>query len=183
MPHTRLRLVGDDAYPDWEAVYQDNVDRVYGMMFAKVGNRADAEDLTAEVFLAALGPLRVSATVGEVRAYLSATARTVLAGHWRRHYGREITMLAELPEVPAPVPDDDVDGDPPVPAGAAAAAEAAELLSGLPEKYGQVLRLRFLQGYSVRDTAAALGISVSNAKVLQHRALRRAAQLMEEVAP
>jgi RNA polymerase sigma-70 factor (ECF subfamily) len=170
--------VGDDAYPDWEAVYQDNVDRVYGMMFAKVGNRADAEDLTAEVFLAALGPLRVSASVGEVKAYLSATARTVLAGHWRRHYGREITVLAELPEVAAPEPHDD---EPPPEAAAAATAEAADLLAGLPEKYGQVLRLRFLQGYSVRDTATALGISVSNAKVLQHRALRRAAQLMEEV--
>jgi RNA polymerase sigma-70 factor (ECF subfamily) len=168
--------VGENAYPDWEAVYEDNVDRVYGMMFAKVGNRADAEDLTAEVFLAALGPLRVSASVGEVKAYLSATARTVLAGHWRRHYGREITTLAELPDVAAPVPDDD---DPDVPAGAA--AEAADMLAGLPEKYGQVLRLRFIQGYSVRDTATAMGISVSNAKVLQHRALRRAAQLMEEV--
>lgn len=176
-PPTRLRLVSDDAYPDWEAVYQDNVDRVYGIMFAKVGNRADAEDLTAEVFLAALGPLRVSASVGEVKAYLSATARTVLAGHWRRHYGREITTLAELPDVAAPVPDED---DTTIPAGATA---AADMLAGLPEKYGQVLRLRFMQGYSVRDTATAMGISVSNAKVLQHRALRRAAQLMEEVAP
>ncbi|HEY9413188.1 MAG TPA: hypothetical protein VIQ30_00380 [Pseudonocardia sp.] len=27
-PVSKLRLVGDDAYPDWEAVYQDNVDRV-----------------------------------------------------------------------------------------------------------------------------------------------------------
>ena len=68
------------AYADWEAVYRDNVDRVYRMMFVKVGNRPDAEDLTAEVFLAALRPLRMSASVGEVRAYLLATARTVLAG-------------------------------------------------------------------------------------------------------
>jgi RNA polymerase sigma-70 factor (ECF subfamily) len=176
LTQTRLRLVGDDAYPDWEAVYQDNVDRVYAMMFAKVGNRADAEDLTAEVFLAALGPLRVSASVGEVRAYLSATARTVLAGHWRRHYGREVTTLAEMPDLPAPAA---VDEDAPNPS-ASAIAEASDLLAGLPEKYGQVLRLRFLQGYSVRDTATALSITVANAKVLQHRALRRAAQLIEE---
>lgn len=170
-PVSKLRLVGDDAYPDWEAVYQDNVDRVYAMMYAKVGNRSDAEDLTVEVFLAALGPLRVSASVGEVRAYLSATARTVLAGHWRRHYGREITVLAEMPDVPAPVPDDG-DHDQLVPAGAASAAEAADMLAGLPEEYGQVLRRRYLQGYSVRDTATAMGTSVSNAKVLQHRAQR-----------
>ena len=43
--------------------------------------------------MAALRPLRVSASVGEVRAYLLAAARTTLAGHWRRTLGREITTL------------------------------------------------------------------------------------------
>jgi hypothetical protein len=47
------------------------------------------------VFLAALRPLRVSTSVSEVQAYLSATARTVLAGHWRRTLGREITVLTD----------------------------------------------------------------------------------------
>jgi RNA polymerase sigma-70 factor (ECF subfamily) len=56
------------------------------------------------------------------------------------------------------------------------------VLAGLPEQYRRILRLRFLEGYSVREAAAALGVSVGNAKVLQHRALRRAAQLNEEVA-
>src|ERR1700710_261337 len=91
----QLRVVDGEFYPDWEAVYRDNVDRVYRLMFAKVGNRPDAEDLTAEVFLAALRPLRVSATGPEGRAYLLTTARTVLAGYWRRTLGREITRLTE----------------------------------------------------------------------------------------
>lgn len=61
-------------------VYRDNVARVYRLMYVKVGNRPDAEDLTAEVFATALRPLRVSASAAEVRAYLLATARMVLAG-------------------------------------------------------------------------------------------------------
>src|SRR6478752_6083117 len=89
-----LRVVSsDDRYPDWEVVYQDNVTWVYRTIFARVGNRADAEDLTAEVFLAALRPLRLTASVGEVRAYLRNTARTVLAAHWRQTMGREITEI------------------------------------------------------------------------------------------
>jgi RNA polymerase sigma-70 factor, ECF subfamily len=173
-----LRVVSGQAYPDWEAVYRDNVDRVYRLMFAKVGNRADAEDLTAEVFLAALRPLRVSATVGEVRAYLTATARTVLAGYWRRTLGREITTISESTT--------EAGLDPPVHsehggsgASEEVAGQAAACLAVLPEQYARILRLRFLEGYSVREAAAALGVSVGNAKVLQHRALRRAAQLME----
>jgi RNA polymerase sigma factor (sigma-70 family) len=160
------------AYPDWEAVYRDNVERVYRILVAKVGNRPDAEDLTAEVFLAALRPLRLSASAGEVRAYLLATARTVLAHYWRRTLGLEVTTL-----------DDEHLGvdvaDPPAPSDAP--HRAAVILDGLPNTYRRILELRFLDSYSVAEAAAAMGLSPGNAKVLQHRALRRAAQLAREV--
>ncbi len=55
---TRLRVVDADSYTDWESVYRDNVDRLYRLMYARVGNRPDAEDLTSEVFRTALGPLK-----------------------------------------------------------------------------------------------------------------------------
>lgn len=71
--------VDEQFYPVWEAVYRDNIERVYRLMFAKVGNRPDAEDLTADVFLAALGPLRISASTAEVRAYLLVAAALALA--------------------------------------------------------------------------------------------------------
>ncbi|WP_370971147.1 RNA polymerase sigma factor [Amycolatopsis sp. cg9] len=169
-PRPRLRAVGADVYPDWEAVYRDNVDRVFRLMFSKVGNRPDAEDLTTEVFLTALRPLRVSASVGEVRAYLLATARTVLAGHWRRTLGREITTLDEEHDVAT---FEAGTADP----GVLARAEA--ILAQLPERYGRILRLRFLQACSLKEAAEQLGTTVGNAKVLQHRALRQAAQLAE----
>jgi RNA polymerase sigma-70 factor (ECF subfamily) len=167
-----LTLVTGDVYLDWEAVYRDNVDRLYRLMFAKVGNRPDAEDLTAEVFAAALRPLRVSASVGEVRAYLLATARTALAGYWRRTLGREVTTLDD--EIA-----DTVFADPPP--RSQVPDRIAAILAALPEKYRRILELRFLDACSVREAAAELGISVTNAKVLQHRALRLAAQVEQEV--
>lgn len=42
----RLRLVTGEVYADWKSVYRDNVAWVYALMFGKVGNRPDAEDLT-----------------------------------------------------------------------------------------------------------------------------------------
>ena len=165
-----LRVVSGEMYTGWEAIYQDNVERIYRLMFSKVGNRADAEDLTAEVFVAALGPLRVSASVGEVRAYLWATARTVLARHWRATMGREITTIdKDYPQPPAGETTAVSDAPP----------RADTVLRGLPERYRRILTLRFLSSYSVKDTAAAMGVSVANAKVLQHRALHRAAQLSQ----
>ena len=170
---TSLRSVSGDSYPDWEAIYRDNVERLYRMMFSRVGNRPDAEDLTAEVFRAALGPLRTSASVGEVRAYLLTTARTVLASHWRRRYGMEITSIEVDHEIASP------GGDEPPPESDAT-QRATNLLAELPERYERILQLRFLESCSLRDAARAMNISVGNAKVLQLRALRRAAQLMEE---
>nr|WP_231994713.1 RNA polymerase sigma factor [Mycobacterium sp. ACS4054] len=156
----------DAGYPDWEAVYQDNASWVYRTLYARVGNRADAEDLTAEVFLAALRPLRLTASVGEVRAYLRVTARTVLAAHWRETLGREITSIDDIEQPP--------DSEEAI---STAPQRVAQVLDNLPDRYRQILELRFLQGHSIKDSAARLGVSVANAKVLQHRALRLAAQV------
>jgi RNA polymerase sigma factor (sigma-70 family) len=167
-----LRVVGGDRYPTWEAVYQDNATWVYRTIFARVGNRADAEDLTAEVFLAALRPLRLTASVGEVRAYLRTTARTVLAAHWRSTLGREVTSIEDV-ETP-PEREDSVSTAP---------QRVAVLLDALPDQYRRILELRFLQSRSIKESAAELGVTIANAKVLQHRALRLAAQVNEKDEP
>ncbi len=171
-----LRAVPDDGkdagYPSWEAVYSDNVTWVYRTLFARVGNQTDAEDLTAEVFLAALRPLRLTASVAEVRAYLRATARTVLAAHWRETLGREITSIEDI-EQPADSQD----------AISTAPQRVARVLDSLPDRYRQILESRFLRGNSIKESAAELGISVANAKVLQHRALRLAAQVNDGGQP
>ena len=167
-----LRAVPDDGYTDWEAVYQDNAGWVYRTLFARVGNRADAEDLTTEVFLAALRPLRLSASVGEVRAYLRATARTVLAAHWRETMGREITSIEDIEQPP--------DSEEAI---STAPQRVATVLDSLPDHYRRILELRFLQGNSIKESASELGITVANAKVLQHRALRLAAQVNDGGQP
>jgi RNA polymerase sigma-70 factor, ECF subfamily len=161
-----LHSVGAATYGGWRAIYLDNVERVYRIMYAHVGNRPDAEDLTSEVFQAALKPLRVSASIGEVRAYLLATARTVLAAHWRRHYGLEVTAI-DLEREQARMADPELESD--------AAERVRAVLAALPERYAEILRLRFLESCSLKDAARAMDISVTNAKVLQHRALQRAA--------
>jgi RNA polymerase sigma-70 factor (ECF subfamily) len=174
-----------EAYPDWDAIYADNVGRIYRLLFAKVGNRPDAEDLTSQVFLAAFGPLRTTASVGEVRSYLLAAARTVLAAHWRSTLGHQVTVIdpagIDLTAF-AGLPDVDRPEDMGVPREPDAQSEEARLraeriLSELPERQRRILMLRFLEGCSVKEAAAELGVTVANAKVLQHRALRRAAGL------
>jgi RNA polymerase sigma-70 factor (ECF subfamily) len=166
-----LQPVTGAAYPNWDAVYRDNVTWVYRLMYGKVGNQPDAEDLTAEVFMTALRPLRVSASVPEVRKYLRMTARTVLASYWGDRMGRELTSIEE--DVPEAVEPESFASDAP--------DKVRRLLQRLPDNYRRILELRFLQAFSVREAATQMGVTVANAKVLQYRALRMAAQSGEEV--
>lgn len=170
-----LRVVAGDAYGDWEAVYVNNVVAVYRLVFRQVGNRPDAEDLVEEVFLAALPRLRLPAAVHSVRAYLTATAKTVLADYWRRHYAApHMVAFVEGLEVE----ETDQRGDP-----SGLEREVARLLALMPDRFRQILELRFLRGLSIRQAAGEMGVSAGNARVLQHRALKRAAELLEEGAP
>ncbi|TMD33906.1 MAG: RNA polymerase subunit sigma, partial [Chloroflexi bacterium] len=89
-------------YPNWEAVYQDNVVGIYQLVFRRVGNAADAEDLAAEALMQTLKTLRLPAPVPTVRAYLVKTARTVLADHWRRHYAAR-DAANELEQMPVEI--------------------------------------------------------------------------------
>jgi RNA polymerase sigma factor (sigma-70 family) len=170
---TSVRVVSDteSRYPDWETVYADNAIWVYRMIVKRIGNVPDAEDLTAEVFLAALRPLRTTATVAQVRGYLRATTRTVLAAHWRQTMGCEITSFDDVPDVP-------LEAEHAV--NSTTAQQVQRVLAALPGNYRRILELRFLQGRSIKESATQMGVSVANAKVLQHRALRLAATLNEK---
>lgn len=171
----RLRMVDSDAYNDWESVYRDNIDRLYRLMYSKVGNRSDAEDLTSEVFKNALGPLRMGSSKGEVRSYLLTTAQTVLAGHWRRTLGLSVTCID-------PETDRDYLAEPPIPEESSAPLQRlTKILAELPDRYRRILELRFLEACTIKESAEALNVSVANAKVLQHRALRMAAKVGLEV--
>jgi len=156
------------CYPDWETVYADNAIWVYRMIVKRIGNVPDAEDLTAEVFLAALRPLRTTATVAHVRGYLRATTRTVLAAHWRQTLGCEITSIEDVPDLPHEAEHA---------VHSVTAQQVHRMLAALPDHYRRILELRFLQGCSVKESASQMGVSVANAKILQHRALRLAAAL------
>lgn len=165
-----FQVIDGDRPLDWERVYRDHVTSIYRLLYGKVGNQHDAEDLTSQVFLEALPRLRASASGGEIHMYLVATSRTVLADHWRKRLGVQVTeideniVMAEAHEPPSdPLP------------------RIRRVLAKLPPNYRRVLELRFLERCSVGETATKMGISAGNARVVQYRALQRAAELGLEV--
>ena len=156
-------------------VFQEFVEPIYRFVYRHVGNREDAEDLTSEVFLKASRGLDTGRSREEITRWLFTVARSALNDHWRRHY-----------RIPALLNIDDFEladaGSRPANPTAASQTDLRvdSLLAGLPDRQAQLLRLRFLRGYTIAETAEELGITVANAKVIQHRALAAAVKLTEE---
>jgi RNA polymerase sigma-70 factor (ECF subfamily) len=145
----------------------EELELVYAYVYARVGNRADAEDVTQQVALKAIPRLRAGASPGAVRAYLFAAARSALATFWSARFGLPEDELHE---------DLWVENRRPEPA-ADSVDRVHRILEQLPTNYRRVLELRFLHGYSLKEVAAELGTTVGGVKVMQLRALRAAAKV------
>src|SRR3989442_3311194 len=71
----------DEDHLTW--AYQTHVTAIYQYIYSRVGNRPDAEDLTAQVFMKAISGMRSDVSVPELRSWLYRVAQTTLADHSR----------------------------------------------------------------------------------------------------
>ena len=145
----------------------DELELVYAFIYARVGNRPDAEDLTQQVAMKAIPRLRQGAPASAIRGYLFATARSVLGGFWSTRLGLSEAELREELALAAPPPTPSQDRTETV----------QQILSQLSDNYRRVLELRFLHGYSLKEVAAEMHSTVGAIKVMQLRALRAAGKV------
>ncbi|MGH9441090.1 MAG: sigma-70 family RNA polymerase sigma factor, partial [Thermoanaerobaculia bacterium] len=144
---------------------------IYAYVLARVGRRADAEDLTSDVFRRALSALaRFEWRGAPFSAWLFRIAANAVAGHFAARPGSG--------EAGDPPSETDLEAD-------IAKAERRALLYGavheLPEDQRRVVTLRFSEEQSIRETARQLGKSEGAVKQLQLRALRNLKDRMGEV--
>ena len=157
--------------------YQDNLGPIYRFVYSKVKNREEAEDLTSQIFLKAVRDLDLSREAYSTKTWLFQVARTTIADYWRVHYRVTTKSLEDLLEAGWEGPAEDESSM----MSRIAAERVREILLELPERYREVLTCRFLLNLSIRDTAVKMGLTETNVRVVQYRALKRAADI-EHVA-
>ena len=158
---------------EFQTFYQENLGLIYRYVYSKVGNREEAEDLTSQIFMKAVQGVDTERGPLSVQKWLFQVARTTIADYWRTHYRVSTSSLEELLEAGWEGPaDEDV-----IAISSRAAERVQRILHALPEHYREVLTCRFLHNLSIRDTAGKMGLTEANVKVLQFRALKRAAVL------
>jgi RNA polymerase sigma-70 factor, ECF subfamily len=164
---------GEGDVQEFQTFYQEHVGLIYRYVYSKVGNREEAEDLTSQIFIKAVRGVDTERGPQSMQKWLFQVARTTIADYWRAHYRVSTSSLEELLEAGWEGPA----GEEPMAISSRPAECVQRILSALPEHYREILTCRFLLNLSIKDTATRMGLSEANVKVLQFRALKRAAGL------
>ena len=151
-----------------EALYRSSRDDVYAYVITLLGDRASAEDVTALAFERAYARRRsFDRRRGDERAWLFGIARNAALDELRRRR-RTASLLVEpetLPEESLASPDD---GELELRRSAVRAALAA-----LTPRERELIALKFHAGLTNTELASVLGVSVSNAGTMLHRAVQK----------
>lgn len=170
---TRREAVGGAAVQEFQTLYQENLGLIYRYVYSKVGNREEAEDLTSQIFIKAVRGVDQERGMQSIQKWLFQVARTTIADYWRAYYRISTNSLEELLEAGWEGPADEE----PAAATNQPAERVKRILQALPQHYREVLTCRFLLNLSIKETALSMGLTEANVKVLQFRALKRAADL------
>lgn len=171
-PDERQLIAAAQADPRrFTALYELHFERVYAYVARRVANRAEAEDLTSEVFHQALAALpRFEWRGAPFAAWLYRIAANAIADRFQRA-AREHGNPASLENSGA---------DDPQFAEVEQRAHLFRLVGSLPPDQKRVLQMRFVKEKSVREIAQALGRTEGAVKQLQFRALENLRARMSE---
>ncbi|MGC9320584.1 MAG: RNA polymerase sigma factor [Armatimonadota bacterium] len=155
------------------ALYRRYVTPVYRYLYSRVGNAADAEDLTAQTFVAALEGLHGYRERGNFAAWLFTLAHNKAADHHRQQHPQ--LPLDEALDSPG-------HGENPMTSmmRKEALQRLSALIAGLQEDKQELLRLRFAGGLTYPEIARVMGRSEAAVKMAVHRLLRRLEAEWEE---
>ena len=157
-------------------LYRRYIELVFNYVRRRTPTTEAAEDVTSETFLAVVTRIRSFRNSSSFRTWMFQIARRRIADFWRRHYAlpeyASDVVLYLMADQSAPTePDED--------RPTVSRANLEHVLAQLPERPRRVLECRFLEGKTVRETADALALSEGNVKVIQHRAIRQAADIVQ----
>jgi RNA polymerase sigma-70 factor (ECF subfamily) len=145
-------------------LYENNFERVYAYIARRVGNREEAQDLTADVFHQALANLPRFEWRGlPFVAWLLGIAANLLSDRWHQVARLREVVTEDLEQVGM---EHDIEQR----------AVLYQLVETLPEDQRRVIIRRFAGQKSLREIAAELGRSEGAIKQLQLRALQNLRQ-------
>ncbi len=165
--------IGGDA-DAFGRLYDMYVDRVYRHVYYRVGSTEDAEDLTQQVFLKAWQAIgRYKKTSSPFLAWLMRISHNLVIDFYRSKKDKAYLdfeiAASDSHSSPERVAEMEFDQQ-----------QLRRAILQLPAEQQQVIMMGFIEGFSHAEIASALGKSEGAVRVIQHRALKRMRNILEE---
>ena len=159
---------------DFGRLYDLYIERVYRHIYYRVGNIKDAEDLTQQVFLKAWNAIgRYRKTASPFVAWLMRISHNLVIDFYRSKKDKAYLdfdiAASDLHSSPARVAETEFDQQ-----------QLRRAILRLPADQQQVIMMSFIEGFSYAEIASTLGKSEGAIRVIQHRALKRMRNMLEE---
>ena len=142
-------------------LYDEHFDRIYRYVYFRVNSRAEAEDLTQEVFIKALGAIgSYKQRKVPFASWLFRIAHNQIIDYVRKQSKQKRASLDEAAEVsvedPVTMAEQKFEID-----------ELTAAVKKLPSAQQEVISLRFIAGLPIAEVAKTLGKSEGTVKALQ----------------
>lgn len=158
-----------------EKLCADTWRELYGFIYYKVQNREEAEDITQETYVKAISFLnRNDVTILECKKYLKIIAMNVIRDQWRAKKRRNSSVNIEDVKPEEIALEDFADS-------LTEKSQIEEAMGCLTKEQQTVIELRIIKGYTVTETAKLMQKNEGAVRVLQLRAVRALAKILETV--
>ena len=151
---------------EFEQIYRDHYRRIYSFLYKLCRSPETAEDLTQETFYQAYISLSRYNGQCEMYTWLAAIAKNIFLKYLRRQRRESMIVDLYISDPEAPLTDEpgyrlmrEIE-----------IADILKVLESMPKKYSEVFLLHTYGELPYSEIALKLGISVSSAKVICHRA-------------
>lgn len=163
------------------ALYRTHAETLYRFIFYKVGNSEDAEDVMQDTMIAAFKGIQKFRGEASFRHWCYEIAKRKIADLWRKKYSLTTVDIETISEID--ISDthlSDIEKEDDVIRQEKKNMLIQKILDSLPENYKTILEYRFLKNYTIQESADAMNITLSNAKILQHRAIKKIRTLFSD---
>ena len=157
---------------DWAAAYEDLLPKVYHYFCLRIGDRVEAEDLTAATFERAWRDrARYEKDLGSFTNWLFGIARHVTIAYYRQNKQDQVITESSAAEVHRPTEE------------SAARQEEFErlaaMLTSLPEREREIFSLKYGAQFTNRTIAKTMRLTESNVGTILHRIVSRLREQLE----
>lgn len=177
-----LRLVKKAQIGDKEALqklYDHFFYQVYYYVYSRVNNLHDTQEITSEVFLSMVENISSFKGESSFKNYIFGIAKNKLRDYIKNKYRYSDYIQESYFEDQA---FDQIIQEEPDHSYKQKLRKALNYIMGLLNpRYARVLDLRFNQMNSIEETAKILGVTNNNVKVMQHRAIKQASEIWENM--